>query len=245
MPLPPSARGERGFGKGVPAPWALQRDLRRRAPALPQSHEFLSKERALGMGGEKKNVPSQQIPPQARAAQGPFVQHGCQPPAAAPSHTLALPRHPWLFRCPKDAITPFAPRGANGRGSAKPCLALACTYPILSPMAEMGAIPLQLGGHRATVPPPSPLPQQVGAVRGALGCTVPSRGKQSTRCWHSFLPILTLLMAGDRHAQPLTLQDWQASPAAGLRAGGDMGHAGTWGRTWRAPHPQAQHVCGA
>lgn len=92
-------------------------------------------------GGQKKNVPSQQIPPQARAAQGPFVQRGCQPPATAPSPTSALPGHLQLFRCLKDAIMPCMPRGANTKGTAEVCLDLAHAYPILAPMAEMSLIP--------------------------------------------------------------------------------------------------------
>lgn len=58
VPLPPGARGERGFGKGLPAPQAPRRNLRRRAPPLSWSHEFLSKERAAGGAEEKCPVPA-------------------------------------------------------------------------------------------------------------------------------------------------------------------------------------------
>lgn len=72
-------------------------------------------------------------------------------------------------------------------------------------------------------PRPSPLPQQVGAVRAALRWAVPSWGRQSTWCWHSFLSSLPLLTAGDHHAQPPTPKSWQASPAARLHGGSGAG----------------------
>lgn len=107
---------------------------------------------------------------------GPFVRHRCQPPTAAPSPTLALPKHPQLFQCPKDAITPCAPRGANSRGSTELCPALACAYPTLAPTAKMSLVPCtdtawRTQGHGAASsegPSLSPLPQQVGAAQAAL-----------------------------------------------------------------------------
>lgn len=93
-------------------------------------------------------------------------------------------------------------------------------------------------------PSPPPVPQQVGAAWAAPRWAMPSWGRQSARCWRSFLHILLLPTAGDRHAQPLTPQGWQASPAAGLRGGSGTGHAGTRGRTWGALCPCAQHGCG-
>lgn len=170
---------------------------------------------------------------------GPLSGTDASPPASAPSPTSALPRHPRLFRCPKDSITPCVPRGSSSRRSTKLCPALACAYPTLAPTAELSLVPCtttawRTQGHGAAGPEgPQPIPS---APAGRCSTGSPGPGITAS---------LPLPMARARHAQPLIPLGWQASLAAGLRGGTGMGHAGAWGRTWGAPCPHARHGCGA
>lgn len=223
----PRTRGERLQNRGG-CTLGTKEKPRRRAPPLPQSHEFLSKERA-SMRGEKKNVPSQQIPPQARAAQGPFVQCRCQPPTAAPSPSSALPRHPRLHRCLKDAIMVCAPKEPTAGLVRSHAWRWHVPTPILAPTANSSPVhgtdtAWRMQGHCAAG---TEGPQQVGAVLQPWDEQCPA-GAGRAPAWYGhqsgFLPILPLSISGSGRAQPLTPQRWQARPAAELHSG--TGHGG-------------------
>lgn len=162
-------------------PAADARDLR----CPPQSHEFLSKERARGEeergGGGKKNVPSQQIPPRARAAQGLFVPgtHGGFP--ASPVRMLPqLPPQGLGAKPPAQGFAPKTPgafsadpkatRGVTRRREAP-------TLPVGSPPcpAEERALPAAPAWAAASPAAggPPPLPGTPGVGLGAPRATQP------------------------------------------------------------------------
>lgn len=123
---------------------------------------------------------------------------------------------------------PCAPRGANSKGIAVVCLALAHAYPILAPMAKMSLVPhiitaWRTQGHgAASTEGPQPVPS---APAGR--CSTGSPGMSSAQPGQAKRPVLALISA--HPAAP----DGQGLPCPAPHTAGLASEPGCWAAWWQ------------